>query len=279
MGSQTETLTINTDVDFTDPGFAMRIEGTGYHGNTRDKGAFYISRDRGSNWLGPFSFNNLTDCPELKSLEITARTDYCIEGPHQCLFFMSARGGALTTDKVFCARTSDSGRSFSFISWIVPLSDPYRAVMPSTVQCPSGDLVSAIRRREPGSANCWIDVYISRDAGETWKHSGRAAETGGWNGNPPALTVMANGTLCCVFGERETCRMIARYSPDQGKTWNREFILRDDFECDRFKDPDLGYPRVTRLEDGRMLSCYYWATEQAPHQHIAATIWDAGADI
>ena len=68
--------------------------------------------------------------------------------------------------------------------------------------------------------------------------------------------------------------MIARYSGDEGRTWGRELVLRDDFSPDRYGDPDLGYPRVVQRADGQMIACYYWATRDLPQQHIAATIWE-----
>ena len=273
VGCNIESQPVQDEIDFHHPAFAMRIVGTAYHGSERVDGAFFISTDHGDNWQGPYSFGGLRDCPELTGLEITARTDYMIEGHHQCLIMMSARSGGLETDRTFCVRTCDGGRSFQFISWIVPPSDPHRAVMPSTVGCSSGELVSVLRRREPGTETCWIDAYKSNDAGHNWSFSGRVANTGGWNGNPPALATLADGRLCCVFGERDTCRMIATYSSDRGATWGPDIVLRDDFYRDQFNDPDLGYPQLVRRKDNKMMVCYYWATEERQQQHIAATIW------
>ena len=61
---------------------------------------------------------------------------------------------------------------------------------------------------------------------------------------------LTDGRLCCVFGDRRTCRMIARYSGDEGRTWGRDLVLRDDFSPDRYGDPDQGYPRVVQRADG-----------------------------
>ena len=41
-----------------------------------------------------------------------------------------------------------------------------------------------------------------------------------------------------------------------------------------YDDPDLGYPRVVQRADGKIVTIYYYATEENPEQHIAATIWD-----
>lgn len=274
VGSGLEARELTGCIDFTDPGLAVRVEGEGYHGSARPEGAFHVSRDRGSSWSGPFPFGLHGSCPELEGLEITSRTDYVVEGPQACLFIMSGRGGHLPTDKVFCVRTSDGGHSFTFVSWVVPPSDPYRAVMPSTVICTSGELVSVVRRREPDTDDrCWIDAYSSVDGGRSWTFSGKVADTGGWNGNPPALARLDDGRLCCVFGQRDTCRMVARYSDDAGRTWGGDIVLRDDFQRDEYGDPDLGYPRLIRRADGLLIAVYYWATRGAPHQHIAATVW------
>ena len=273
VGSAAEARPPDHEIGFTDPGFAMRVEGKGYHGSNRPTGAFYVSHDRGCSWRGPYTFGSLRDCPELHSLEITSRTDYQVEGPKECLVLMSARGGAMKMDRAFCARTSDGGRSFRFISWIVPPADPYRAVMPSTVRCHSGKLIAAIRRKNADTNRCWIDAYASEDNAQTWQLAGKVGDTGGHNGNPPALTQLRDGRLCCVFGERDTYRILARYSADDGEAWGQALVLRSDFEPDSYGDSDLGYPRVLQRADGKLIALYYWATKATPHQHIAATTW------
>jgi hypothetical protein len=266
-------------LDFTASGFALRVEGTGYHGSERPEGGFYVSVDRGDSWLGPYAFAGLRDEPRLQGLEITARTDYLVLGRREALVMLSARppGGAMDGDRVFCARTADGGRSFGFLSWVVPREDPYRGVMPATVLTGPGRLVSAVRRRARRE-ECWIDAYASEDEGARWSFASRVADTGGWNGNPPALAALRDGRLCCVFGDRATSRMLARYSRDGGRTWDEELVLRADFQPDSYDDPDLGYPRLVQRADGRLVAAYYWATPDQPHQFIAATIWDPESD-
>jgi len=273
VGSGGQVRRLTDPIDFAGDGFAMRVVGTGYHGSDRAEGAFYVSDDRGDTWCGPYSFGSLGDHPQLRGLEITSRTDYVVDGRHDCLLMMSARDASRLTDRVFCARTTDGGRSFSFVSWVVGPDDRHRAVMPSTVRCGSGRLVSAIRRRQVGTERCWVDVYGSSDDGVDWQLLGKVADTGPWNGNPPALVGLTDGRLCCVVGDRRTCQIVARYSNDEGRTWDGDVVLRADFHADRYGDPDLGYPRVAQRSDGKMVAIYYWAIEAIPHQHIAATIW------
>ena len=262
-------------IDFTHPGFAFRVEALGYLASKRPRGAFFYSYDRGKSWEGPYTFGDLLDHPELEGLEFTARTDYVVAGPDELLVFVSARDPEHSrSDKVLCARTTDSGKTFELYSWVVPWSDPHRAVMPATVRVSDTKLVTAIRRRtmEPGDG--WVDAYVSEDAGASWSFLSRVGETGGSNGNPPGLARLADGRLVCVYGNRDRRQIVGRYSQDEGATWGPELVLRDDYHADSFDDADLGYPRVTQRADGRLAATYYWATEERPHHHIAATIWD-----
>jgi len=256
------------NINFTHPGFAMRIHSSGV-------AMFFYSYDRGHTWRGPYNFGDLMTHPQLKDLENTSRTDYIVNGPDDCFIFMSARKpGTGTKDRAFCARTTDGGKTFRFISWINP--EPVgttRGVMPSTVRISKTKLVTVLRRKYPGQ---WVDAFISNDNGNSWQFLSKVADTGGWNGNPPALARLADGRLCCVYGNRSKRQIIARLSEDDGATWGPEIVLRNDFQADKFDDPDLGYPRLVQRPDGKLVAIYYWATAQHPRQHIAATIWDPG---
>ena len=267
--------TVSGPLDLVNPGLAIRIVGTGYHGSENPQGCFYHSNDRGINWDGPFALQGLPDDGVLKGKDLTSRTDYLVTNSHDCLFFMSAREpGNWADEKVLCVRTTDGCRTFRFMSWVVGSSDPFRAVMPSTVRCASSRLVSAIRRREIGTDDCWIDVYNSTDNGCRWSFLSRVTNTGPQNGNPPSLVRFNKTRLCCVYGNRADLRIEARYSEDEGRTWGDSIILRADYRADAYGTADLGYPRVVCRADGKLVAIYYWATEDRPVQHIAATIWD-----
>ncbi|MBN1584158.1 MAG: exo-alpha-sialidase [Anaerolineae bacterium] len=262
-------------IDFSQPGFAMRVLGCAYHGSEEPRGGFYVSTDRGAIWQGPYAFAGLDALPQLQGAELTPRTDVLVNGPDTCLVFLSARSrekwGA---DRAFCVRTTDSGLSFQFVAWIVPPGDPYRAVMPSTVRCSADRLVSVLRRRDMDSEGaCWIDAYASGDDGASWAFLSRIGESGAHNGNPPALARLKDGRLCCVYGQRDRRQMIARISRDEGATWGEAVVLRDDYASVQ-ADQDLGYPRLVQRADGCLVAIYYWATRELPQQHIAATIWD-----
>lgn len=259
-------------MDFSAPGFALRVVGRGYHGAEEPRGGFYASADRGHTWQGPFGFTGLFEHPQLLGEDWSPRTDYVVLGQRELLVMLSVRGGVRwKTDRVFCAHTADGGQSFTFRGWLVPEEDNLRSVMPATVRLADGSLVCAARRRGD-EEQCWIDAYGSTDEGYTWGWLSRVAGTGGWNGNPPALALLADGRLCCVFGNRSQRAMLARFSADGGRDWTGETLLRDDF-YNPDGEPDFGYPRLTCLPGGDLLALYYWSTDERPYQHIAATRW------
>jgi hypothetical protein len=276
VGSGKEPRPLTEAIDARAPGFAMRVIGTGYHGTKEKRGGFFASTDRGRTWQGPYLFGGLEGLPQLKGWEWTPRTDYVVNGRQECLVLLSARPvERWGSDRVFCARTTDGGQRFRFVSWVVSPGDPYRAVMPCTAHVSLDRLVTALRRREMGTERCWIDAYGSEDGGQSWSFLSRVGETGGHNGNPPALARLLDGRLCCVYGRRDRRQIVARLSVDEGRSWGEERVLRDDYLPVR-GDADLGYPRIAQRSDGRLIAIYYWATREVPQQHIAATIWDVG---
>ena len=265
-------------IDFTGPGFVMRVEGHGYHGNSGQH--WFYSTDKGWSWSGPYTFGSLLDHPQLWGRQFTGRTGYLAHGASDCFLFLSARSQGIPgsqvslTDKVFLAHTGDGGVSFEFISWVVPATDEARAVMPAPARLSPTRMIAAIRRRSDAVASCWIDCYQSDDNGRSWAYLSRVGETGGHNGNPPALVRMLDGRLCCAYGNRDRAVMIARFSEDEGESWEREVILRDDFQPVNGY-PDLGYPRLFQRRDGKLVVAYFWCSPERPETHIEATIFDA----
>ena len=276
VGGDSQLYAVSELIDFTHPGFVMRVVGDAYHGSKEKRGGFFFSYDRGKIWQGPFRFEGLAGLPELKGAELTPRTDYLVTATDACMVFLSARSpekwGA---DRIFVARTTDWCMTFEFVTWMVSPSDPYRAVMPSTVRCSADKFISALRRRDMlyDNGDCWIDAYVSIDAGVSWSFLSKIGITGKHNGNPPSLVRLTDGRLCCVYGQRNNRQLITRMSNDEGLSWEDEMVLRDDYDSGQ-PDQDLGYPRLMQRSDGCLLTMYYWATAENPQQHIAVTIWD-----
>jgi hypothetical protein len=96
-------------------------------------------------------------------------------------------------------------------------------------------------------------------------------------GAPGDLARMRDGRIACVYGYRlPPFGLRARLSEDEGRTWGREIVLRDDGGS-----WDLGYPRVVEHEPGRLLTVYYMNRKDDPIQmnggvrHIAQTVFTA----
>jgi hypothetical protein len=137
-------------INFAHPGFAMRLHRSG---GIR----FFISYDRGRKWQGPYSFGDLMSHPEFEGLENTARTDYIVNGKKDCFIFMSARKPDTgTRDRALCARTTDGGKTFKFVSWINHEEvGTVRGAMPSTVRISKRKLVVA---NTP--TNGWMFLFL-----------------------------------------------------------------------------------------------------------------------
>ena len=274
VGDGGEPVSSPGNFSFNHSGFALRVAATGYHGTDDPTGRFFVSFSRGKTWKGPYRFNGLNDDPNLQGMQITARTSYLVTGSDTCQLFMTARDPGLEhasrLDKPFVAETNDGGKTFQFISWVVPWSDPYRAAMPSSVRTRNGKLVVATRRRNPRNIEqqCWVDCFASSDNGRSWAFLSKVGLTGVHNGNPPGLTQLRDGRLACAYGNRSKRQILMRLSDDEGATWGREHVIRDNP-----LNHDIGYPQITRNARGQIVTVYYLATENSPHSYIEAAIW------
>ena len=218
-------------IDFLHPNFAMTLRMADVDGGVS---RFYVSYDRAHNWKGPFIL------PLCGQLGIAARTDYLVNGKHDCLVFVTASKRNGREGRPVCLRTVDGGHTWRLISAIGPEPAGY-AIMPSTVRLSPTDILTTIRRREEdqklGGGDAWIDAYVSRDDGQSWQYLNRPAPDLG-EGNPPALLRLRDGRLCLIYGVRKApFRMEARMSRDHGNSWSGPFLLQGDGAS-----RDLGYP-------------------------------------
>lgn len=266
---------LEAPIRFDDSDLALRVV-AGDSGSGEERlGGFFVSSDRGLSWRGPFPFKGLESEPALKGLVLTSRTCYRITGERSAQVFLSAQDPRLgrhssRLDKTFVASTEDGGRRFSFVAWVVPWSDSYRAVMPSLVSLGGGALITVLRRKDPRAGEDkpnWIEAYASEDGGSSWSSLGRVAQTGIHNGNPGALVRLRDGRLACAYANRSRQQLLLRLSGDRGRTWGPEVVIRDNpFSY------DMGYPQMVENHRGELLVLYYLATEQRPHSYIEAAL-------
>lgn len=163
----------------------------------------------------------------------------------------------LEKGKIIAGRSADGGKT-----WVAAGTVPFHPgtgygnyAEPHVVELPSGKLIGLIRtcftQNEPekGLINFSLFQTESEDGGRTWT----PARPTGIYGCPPHLIRHSSGALVCVYGYREMpFGQRAMFSYDEGKTWDADWILRDDGP-----DWDLGYPCSAELPGGDIFTVYY----------------------
>lgn len=147
-----------------------------------------------------------------------------------------------------------------------------RHIYPRLVVLGDGRVLASVRHERDPRGDFWVEIHESLDGGRTWHWLSRVND---W-GAPGDLVPMSDGRVVCVYGYRLQPGPGIRYrvSEDQGKTWGREMILRDDGGS-----WDVGYPRVIEIEPGTLLT-HYWINLKNDRiavnggvRHIACTIF------
>ena len=208
----------------------------------------YRSSDLGRTWDTGQPF-------QISSLGFQAHTgkDGILEMPDGTLLLMFNSRAAIDDEwggGVYVARSYDSGRT-----WVQPsqvANDPEGRVSfgePPIVRLSSGRLLTMMRTNE------YLYQAHSDDDGWVWKGVRRSPI---W-GFPCNLVQLKSGRVLCAYGyRREPFGVRACISDDEGETWNigREIVIRDDG-----LHRDLGYPASILLQDGRILTVYYFHGE------------------
>jgi hypothetical protein len=165
------------------------------------------------------------------------------------------RPGECEVSGIAAARSTDEGKTWTEIG-VVPLEDPelHAANLhePHVVELTSGKLIGLIRH-ETTEKTKYGDFYMlqteSEDGGITWSPA-RYLDI---YGSPPHLIRHSSGALVCTYSYRQPPLghrvMISR---DEGKTWDADWILRDDAP-----PRDHGYPCSVELPGGEVFTVYY----------------------
>ena len=247
-------------IDFTHPDFAMTVRMENSNNGTS---RYYYSYNRGASWKGPYRL------PLFGRKGVMGRTDYLVNGPSDCMLFLTASREDGKEGRPFSAQTTDGGKTWKFLGFIGPEPTGY-SIMPSTVRVSPTDLVTTIRRKDHPKS--WIDAFASHDNGQSWTFlSSPEPDTG--EGNPPNLLKLPDGRLALIYGVRARPYGIhARLSNDRGATWSPAIVLRDDGGS-----TDVGYVRSVIRPDGKIVAVYYYTDRTRPTRYIAATIWEPKA--
>ena len=167
-------------------------------------------------------------------------------------------------DRIYIARSTDQGKTWGQPS--VVMQDPDGVVAfhePPMIRLSSGRLL--IVTRTSGADNHFYQAH-SDDDGWTWQGIHRTSIVG----VPSHLLELENGHILCTYGYRNAPFGIkACFSYDSGMTWdtNNEIVIRDDG-----MHLDLGYPASIQLDDGKILSVYYFHGNDGV-RYIGGSIW------
>ncbi len=257
-------------IGFSDPDFAMLFHRQNVHNGAS---YFYYTYDRGKSWAGPFEF------PRLDTHGLAARTDYIVGGPHEMLAFLTAAKSDGREGRIAAMRTNDGGLTWQRIAWIGEEPELGRnfAIMPSSIRLSSQRLLTVIRHRQANRT--WLTSYLSEDNGHAWKRLGDPVSDN--VNSPPALLRLPDGRIVLVYvfrrGSGDGSSVCARVSSDAGRSWSPEIVLREKEGA----NGDVGYPRIVRRLDGKLVITYYWnhamRNDLPCYRYIAATIWDLGS--
>ena len=167
-------------------------------------------------------------------------------------------------DRVYVARSEDDGRTWGQPSTVAYDPDQVISVHePPMLRLSTSKLLTVMRT---DGADGYLYQAFSNDDGWTWQGLKRTPIWGG----PCQLLELRSGRILCTYGyRREPFGIRAAFSDDEGESWDmdRQVIIRDDG-----MHLDLGYPASIQLNDGRVLSVYYFHGEDGI-RFIGGSIW------
>ena len=254
-------------IDFLDKEVIIANSSPGF-GTPEGRTLVRVSRDRGHSW-GPSidvpldalhslsGMNSSLVRPDGTALIWLMEVDETGWNRHPCVYALPLRG----TD-------------FHFLTFITPKRDPkgaadgvydttfrfggHRWFYPRGYLLPSGRMLCTLRSQRDPRGVMWTEIFSSDDAGRTWQFLSRANDFGA----PGSLVQMPDGRLVLVYGYRLAPQGIrARVSEDEGRSWGRELIIREDGGS-----WDLGYPNAWAMPNGKVGVIYYFNSKYDPVQ-------------
>ena len=105
----------------------------------------------------------------------------------------------------------------------------------------------------------WLELAVSRDEGRTWQNRGPLTLT---NQKPGHILELQSGELLLSYGTRipGMFGVALRLSTDGGETWSLPNPL-----IHIVHKTDCGYPCSVQLQDGTIVTAYYFGPKVGPH--------------
>ncbi len=216
------------------------------------------SEDGGKTWKN-------TPIPDLDTYVSCSSGWSCVQlRDGRVLRAFMVRRNARDSGDVYAVITAD-GKRADVVRVMGDPEEKLRFTEETLVYETSKGVIWMLTRVEGGDDHLW--QAVSRDGGSTW-----TSRKTGIKGHPPSgLVKLRDGRLVLTYGYRHLPYGIrAVLSRDEGLTWDTKHIitLRNDGA-----NYDLGYPRSMLLDDGRVLTIYYFVTAADHITHIACTLW------
>lgn len=267
-------------LDFRDPDVLVASGATPDYFRPESRAWMRVSTDGGDTWRPPILL------PQVGLPSLSGHASMVVRADGKSLAFLTAVTDDGWKRRPVVYASVDSGATWTFLSVMTPATDDgaadsdrskplrfaaHRYFYPRGLVLPTGRIVASMRCQRDPTSVLWTEMFASDDGGRTWSFLSRVND---W-GAPGDLVRLSDGRLVCVYGYRlPPFGLRYRTSEDDGRTWGREIVLRDDGGS-----WDLGYPRVVEHPGGKVLAVYYMnCRDDAIQQnggvrHIARTIF------
>ena len=164
------------------------------------------------------------------------------------------------------AHSADRGDTWSFLAHVAKNRDGLGFTEMRLLPMPSGRLLASMRTQQ---ANFYLSY--SDDGGRSWVPP-RDTEIWCHGSSPFDMLLLRDGRVLATYAHRRPPFGVrACVSEDSGQTWGvaDETVLRDDG-----LDRDMGYPSSEQLNDGSVLTVYYWHGEDQI-RYLESTRWSS----
>lgn len=280
FAGQPQDYTGEPPIDFTDRNVLVASGATPDYFRPHSKAWIRVSTDGGHTWRRPIL------APNAGLPSLSGHASSLVRPDGVCLVFLTTVSADGWKRRPLVYASVEGGAFWTFVSMMTPNADDgaadsdrnvglrfgaHRYFYPRGILLPDGRIIASVRCQRDPTSLLWTEMFESDDGGRTWQFLSRVND---W-GAPGDIVRMADGRIACVYGYRlPPFGLRARLSEDDGKTWGREIVLRDDGGS-----WDLGYPRVVECEPGKLLTVYYMNRKDDPIQmnggvrHIAQTVF------
>ena len=267
-------------IDFSDPNVLVASGATPDYFRPHSKAWIRVSTDGGHTWRRPILAPNV-GLPSLSGhasslvrpdgVNLTFMTTVSADGwKRRPVVYASVEGGAFWTFVSMMTPNADDGAADSERNVGLRFG-AHRYFYPRGIMLRDGRIIASVRCQRDPTSILWTEMFSSEDGGRTWQFLSRVND---W-GAPGDIVRMADGRIACIYGYRlPPFGLRARLSEDDGRTWGREIVLREDGGS-----WDMGYPRVVERAPGELLTVYYFNRKDDPIQmnggvrHIAQTVF------